>query len=75
MEIRTIQNKKDYKAALQEIERLWSAPDKSPEAERLEVLALVVEHYEKTNFQIADPDPIELLQHVIESQALNHMLK
>lgn len=70
MEIRTIQNKKDYKAALQEIERLWSAPDKSPEAERLEVLTLVVEHYEKTNFQIADPDPIELLEHVIESRGL-----
>jgi HTH-type transcriptional regulator/antitoxin HigA len=30
----------------------------------------VVEHYEKTNFQIADPDPIELLQHVIESRGL-----
>jgi len=35
MEIRIIHTKKDHKAALQEIERLWSAPDKSPEAERL----------------------------------------
>jgi HTH-type transcriptional regulator/antitoxin HigA len=42
MEIRTIQNKKDHKAALLEIERLWAAPDKSPEAERLSVLALLV---------------------------------
>jgi hypothetical protein len=32
MEIHTIHNKKDYKAALQEIERLWTAPDKSPNA-------------------------------------------
>ena len=70
MEIRTIHNKKDYKAALQEIERLWSAPDKSPDAERLSVLALLVEHYERTNFPIEDPDPIELLEHVMQSRGL-----
>ena len=70
MEIRTIQNKKDHKAALLEIERLWAAPDKSPEAERLSVLALLVEHFEKTNFPIDDPDPIELLEHVMQSRGL-----
>ena len=70
MEIRTIHNKKDYKAALQEIERLWTAPDKSPEAERLCVLALLVEDYEKTNFPIDDPDPIEHLEHVMQSRGL-----
>ena len=70
MEIRIIQNKRDHKAALLEIERLWTAPDKSPEAERLCVLALLVEDYEKTNFPIDDPDPIELLEHVMESRGL-----
>jgi HTH-type transcriptional regulator/antitoxin HigA len=70
MEIRTIQNKKDNKAALLEIERLWAAPVKSPEAERLSVLALLVEHYEKTNFPIEDPDPIKLLEHVMQSRGL-----
>ena len=38
MEIRTIHNKKEHKAALIEIEQLWSAPAKSSEAERLDVL-------------------------------------
>ena len=70
MEIRTLHTKKDHKVALQEIERLWTAPDKSPEAERLNVLALLVEHYEKTSFPIEDPDPIELLEHVMESRGL-----
>lgn len=70
MEIRTIQSKKDYKAALQKIERLWAAPDKSPEAERLGVLTLLVEQYERANFPIEDPDPIELLEHVMESRGL-----
>ena len=38
-----------------------------PEAERLNVLALLVEHYEKTNFPIVDPDPIE---HVMQSRGM-----
>lgn len=71
MEIRTIHNKKEYKAALAEIEQLWSAPAKSAEAERLDVLSLLVEHYEKTQFPIADPDPIEFIEHVMESRGLS----
>ena len=70
MNIRTIHNKKEYKAALEEIEQLWSAPTKSAQADRLEVLALLVEHYEKTHFPIADPDPIEFLEHVMQSRGL-----
>ena len=71
MEIRTIHNKQDYKAALDEIEQLWSAPAKSAEAERLDVLSLLVEHYEKKHFPIADPDPIEFIEHVMESRGLS----
>ena len=71
MEIRPIRNKKEYKAALIEIEQLWTAPAKSAEAYRLDVLALLVEHYEKTHFPIADPDPIEFIEHVMESRGLS----
>ena len=71
MEIRPIHNKKEYKAALIEIEQLWTAPAKSAKADRLDVLALLVEHYEKTHFPIADPDPIEFIEHVMESRGLS----
>jgi HTH-type transcriptional regulator/antitoxin HigA len=71
MEIRTIHNKKEYKAALDEIERLWTAPAKSAEADRLDVLTLLVEHYEKKHFAIGDPDPIEFLEHIMESRGLS----
>lgn len=71
MEIRTIHNKKEYKAALDEIEQLWTAPAKSAEADRLDVFTLLVEHYEKTHFAIADPDPIEFIAHVMESRGLS----
>ena len=70
MEIRIIRSKRDQRAALLEIEPLWTAPDKSPKAERLSVLALLVEQYEKTNFPIDDPEPIELFEHVMQSRGL-----
>ena len=68
MEIRIIRTKKEYKAALDEIEQLWTAPSKSAEADHLDVLTLLVEHYEKTHFPIADQDPIEFLGHVMDSR-------
>lgn len=71
MDIRTIRTKKQYQAALSEIEQLWDAPAKSAQAERLAVLALLVEHYEKTQFPIGDPDPIELIEHVMDSRGLS----
>ncbi len=70
MEIRMIQNKRQCKVALEEIEQLWNAHPKSEQAERLEVLTLLVEHYEKKHFSISDPDPIEFLEHVMDARGL-----
>jgi HTH-type transcriptional regulator/antitoxin HigA len=70
MELKPIRTKKDYQAALAEVEHLWDAPAKSPEADRLEVLTLLIEHYERRHFPITDPDPIEFLAHVMESRGM-----
>jgi HTH-type transcriptional regulator/antitoxin HigA len=70
MELRPIRTKKDYQAALTEIGRLWDAPVKSIEADRLDVLALLVEEYERLHYRIADPDPIDFLRNVMEARGL-----
>lgn len=70
MTIRPIHSKADYRAALKEIEALWDAPEGSPAAEQLEVLAILVENYEKARFPIAAPDPIDFLAYVMESRGL-----
>ena len=70
MELRPIRTKKDHHAALMEIERLWTAPAKSAEADRLDVLTLLVEQYERQHYPIADPDPIDFLRHVMEARGL-----
>jgi len=61
MELRPIRSKRDYRAALREIERLWDAPAKSPEAGQLEVLTLLIEDYERKHYPIEAPDPIDFL--------------
>ncbi|MFA7241224.1 MAG: transcriptional regulator [Sulfuricellaceae bacterium] len=70
MELRPIRTGKDYQAALTEAERLWDAPEKSPAADRLDVLVMLIEDYERRCFPISDPDPIEFLIHVMESRGL-----
>jgi len=70
MELRLIRTRKDYQAALLEVDRLWDAPDKSPAADQLDVLALLIEQYEREHFPIADPDPIDFLDHVMDARRL-----
>lgn len=70
MELKLIRTKKDYRAALAEVDRLWDAPAKSPAADQLDVLALLIEQYEREHFPIADPDPIDFLEHVMEARGL-----
>ena len=65
MEIRPIRTEIDHAAALAEIERLWAAEDGSPEADRLEVLAILVEDYENRHFPIPTLTPSETLRFAI----------
>lgn len=70
MELKPIRTEADYRAALAEIDRLWEAPDGSPEADRLEILAILVEVYEKTHFPIEAPDPVTFIEYIMDSRGL-----
>jgi len=70
MELRPIRSKREHQAALKEAETLWDAPVASPKADRLEVLTLLIEAYEREHFSIPDPDPIDFLQHVMDAREL-----
>ncbi len=70
MEIRPIRTKRDYQAALKLAERLWNAPEGSRDADRLDVLTLLIQDYEAKHYPIADPDPIEFLAYVMEQRGL-----
>lgn len=65
-EIAPIRTKADYRAAVAEIEALWEADPGTPEHDRLEVLATLVDVYETKQFPIDAPDPVEAIKFRME---------
>jgi HTH-type transcriptional regulator/antitoxin HigA len=70
MDIKPIKTECDYNAALEEIERLMGAELNTPEGDKLDVLATLVEAYEEKHYPIDPPDPIEAILHHMESQGI-----
>ena len=70
MEIHTIKTEEDYKKALNVIDILLSAPSDSEEAERLELVSILVEDYENKHYKIDAPDPIEAVKQRVEQLGL-----
>lgn len=62
MDIRPIRTDEDHAAALAEIERLWGADVGTPDGDRLDVLATLVEAYELKRWPIDAPDPVEVIK-------------
>ena len=52
MVMRLIRNEEEYETALAEIDALWDAEAGTPEADRLDVLVLLVEAYEAEHYPI-----------------------
>lgn len=71
MQIKAIRTKADYRAALKEIESLMGARRNSPEGERLDVLVTLVEAYERKQFPLELPDPIEAIKFAMDQQGLS----
>ncbi len=58
MEIRPIHNEGDRREALKEIERLWGAEPNTPDGDKLEVLAILVDAYEAVRWPVKPMTPI-----------------
>ena len=72
MEIRPIRTDADYKTTLKEVSTLMeSDPDPgTPEGDRLDVLATLVQAYEAKHYPIDPPDPIEAIKFRMEQAGL-----
>src|SRR3546814_6686632 len=57
MDIRPIRNDDDHRAAVDEIRALWSAEAGSADEDRLDVLATLVDEYERKRWPVAKLDP------------------
>jgi HTH-type transcriptional regulator/antitoxin HigA len=67
--IRPIRSEADYDAALGEIERYFENEPKpgTPEADQFDLLALVIEDYERKQWPIMPPDTIEAIRYRMET--------
>jgi HTH-type transcriptional regulator / antitoxin HigA len=70
MNIRPIKSEEDYRATLREIEPLMRADPNTPEGERLAVLVTLVEAYERKNFPLDLPDPVEAIKFAMDQRGL-----
>ena len=71
MELRPIKTLEDYEAALAEIEGLMNAELGTPEGDRLEILATLIEAYEKEHYPMEPADPVEAILYYLESRGLS----
>ena len=70
MEIKPIRTEEDYRSTLQEIESLMTAEAGTREGERLDVLVTLVEAYERKNFPLDLPDPVEAIKFAMDQRGL-----
>jgi HTH-type transcriptional regulator/antitoxin HigA len=68
MEVKPIRNQQDYEAALRRVEFLWDSKESSPGFDELDVLATLVEAYEREHYAVDLPDPIEAIKFRLEQR-------
>lgn len=71
MRIKPIKTESDYKDALEEISGLLDSTPGSKEAERLELLSILVEFYEDREFPIPESDPITAIEFWMDQNDLS----
>ena len=70
MDIKPIRTKADYRAALKDVESLMTAKANTPEGDRLDVLATLIEAYERAHFPMDLPDAVDAIKFRMEQSGL-----
>lgn len=73
MELRPIKTEMDYQKSLKRLEEIFDASIGTPESDEADILALMVDEYEKKHFPIDAPDPIEAIKIRMEEMHLKQV--
>lgn len=73
MNIKPIKTEKDYKNALKRMELLFDAPNGSSKSDEADILAVLIDEYEKKHYPIEAPDPIEAIKIRMEEMQLKQI--
>jgi HTH-type transcriptional regulator/antitoxin HigA len=68
--LKPIKTRADYETAMAAMKRLWGAKSGTPDGDRLDILATLVDTYEALHFPMDPPDPIEAIKFRMEQQGL-----
>jgi HTH-type transcriptional regulator/antitoxin HigA len=69
-ELKPIRSEADHETALIEVEQLWGAKSGTPDGDRLDVLATLIDAYESRHHPMDPPDPIEAIKFRMEQMGL-----
>jgi len=72
MQVSPIKTELDYAAAMRRIEAVWGAAPGTPEGDELDVLVTLAEAYERQNYPIALPDPVEAIKFRLEQEGKDY---
>ncbi|WP_339757329.1 transcriptional regulator [Algoriphagus aquimarinus] len=70
MDPKLIISEKEYQSALERLDQLFDARIGTQESDEADVLAVLIDAYEKNNFPIEAPDPIEAIKIRMEEMDL-----
>lgn len=68
MDIKPIRGEADYERALRRVEEFWNASEGSTEGDELDILATLIEAYEREHYPIDLPVPIEAIKFRLEQK-------
>lgn len=70
MKVKVLKTESEYNIAMARLEEIFAAKKNTPEGNELEVLAVLIDKYEKEKFAIECPDPIEIIKFRMEQLGL-----
>jgi len=73
MNIKLLKKEEDYLQALERLAELFDAKIGTSESDEADVLALLVDEYEKKHYRIYPPDPIEAIKIRMEEMHLRQI--
>jgi len=62
MNISLIKTESDYRRALKRLDEIFDAAAGTPESDEADVIGMLIDEYEKKNYPIDAPDPIEAIK-------------
>lgn len=73
MNIKLIKTEADYRKALERLNEIFDAKIGTLESDEADILGLLIDEYEKKNYAIETPDPIEAIKIRMEEMELKQV--